>query len=405
MYRQLGLIFLILLLGCESILEIRLDHEDPQIVVIGLFTKNEPWQVLVQRTVGVQEDLTQTPRIEDAVVTIEGSDGSMVELTHKGGGFYYADTSLPRVGIMYTLKVKAEGYRSVEANDQVPRLVRVQDVKHITDRERTEISLFDEPRIENYYAISFLDDNLYWSYFRVLNPELYDQMKRFSIQDPFSTYIDQPEVRHALIHDKPFDGRQFILSLSRSYDDHPTTYVRSISRSYYDYYLSKIVQENTRGANFSEPAPLRSNVFGGQGVFAGYNLHVEGDVHPEMIGELILGTYEEVYPDSRSDRIEFTLHPNHAVTGFMQYTKDSEVINVSLDGGYSITNNESYEYLLQLHHTQASFFRNTELSINDRNGVDDPEIKIYLSATADALDRNGNYVSFSRSFFKRDEGN
>ena len=402
MYRQFGLIFLILLLlGCESTLEIKLEHKEPQIAVISLFTENEPWQVLVQRTVGVQENLTQSPRIENATVTIAGSDGSLVELTHRGGGFYYSDTSLPKPEIMYTLRVDAGGYGSVEANDQIPRQVKVENIKYIEARERTEITFSDEPGIKNYYAISFLTDYLQWSSFSVLSPELYDQMKRFSIQDPLATYIDQPEVSHALIHDKPFDGTRFTLSLSKSDHDKLTTYVRSISKNYYDYYLSKIVQKNAKGQAFSEPAPLRSNIRGGQGVFAGYSSHVEGDILPETIKDLVLGTYEQ-RRNSQSETIEFTLHPNYTVTGFMRYTKGSETINVSLDGGYSITNNESYDHSIQLHHTQESFFRNTALKVGVGFRYNEPDVTTSLSFSAFSHDSNGDPMDFGRFFSKKD---
>lgn len=419
MYRQISLILMITFLGCESILEVELEGTVSEIVVTSVFTEDTPWQVLIQRTVGIQEGPSQSSIIDSAIVTIEGSNGSFVSLAHKGGGFYYADTELPQSGVIYTLRVEADGYKDVEATDQIPSPPKVQDIRQINAQGRIEVTLDDESGVTNYYAISVLSPGLQRRQFNVLNAELDDQMKVFAIQDPFVPYVDRPDVSVALIHDSPFDGKQFNLELSlgSQYSGDLSVHVRSISEVYFDYFFSKSVQENAEDLAFAEPAPLKSNIRGGQGLFAGYSLYVHGILSPEKIKDRIIGTYyQSSYrqfpedPDMKSHSIEFTLHPDYSASGFMEFpspTGSDEVSVVSLNGGYTLrytnTIRGAVDYFIQLHHDEETFFRNAVLRLEVQGSARPiAEQAIHLTSYQEAWDRSGNYASIHRSFNRRD---
>lgn len=396
------------MLGCETVLEIELERSDPEIVATSVFTENRPWQVLLQRTVAVHEEEALPSTIENATVSVHGDDGSMIELVHKGGGFYYGDASLPRPGVEYTLSVEAEGYERIQATDQIPGKLNVQNVRYMEDRERIIITFEDEDEAHNYYAVSFFSSpQIVQRAFSVLNAELSEQMKQFAIQDPLAPDSDRPQVKVALIHDEPFNGTQFDLLLDLGFGSgNPTTYLRSVSKAYYDYFLSRVVQENTVGSPFAEPAPLKSNVRGGQGIFAGYTLYVDGNLSPENIKDRIIGTYyrSSAYmhppdPDAIFAEIEFSLHQDHSVTGSLQYPAPKGSGNViSLDGGYTITDYSSEPYFfVQLHHNSDTFFRNVELRV----GADFKDQSMYLTADQTVTGRNGSFLTISRTFVKR----
>lgn len=402
--------FPLVLLGCESIIELELESVDPEIVVTSVFTENVPWQVVIQRTVGLQEEGTHPSMIDDAIVTIEGSDGSFLELTHKGGGFYYSDTSLPQIGVIYTLSVKADGYRNIEASDEIPDQERQPYVRSVKSDQRTAIILYDEAGVENYYAISMLTANVYWQDFSVLNSELDHQVKQYAIQDPFSPYVDRPQVPVVLIHDRSFDGKQYDLLLSIPkifWTTNLSTYVNSVSKAYYEYYLSSIIQRNAENLSLVEPAPLKSNVQGGQGIFAGYNLYVDGALSPEKIRNQIIGTYDlsSIYTDPvdstvLSDEIIFTLYSDQSVTGGMKYYSQGDSVFISLEGGFTITDHGSSQYLIQLHHSEDTFFRNAELKINVQPRSNSACLS--LTMNQEDKDRDGNDHSIARTFRKRD---
>ncbi len=416
MHRLLGLILLVTLLGCENVLEIELERVTPEMVVTSTFTENEPWQVLVHRTVGIQEgDATLPSIVGHATVTIQGDDGSLVLLTHKGGGFYYGDTSLPQSGVMYTLKIEADGFRDVEAADQIPGKAKILDVTYtggdIDSGIGIKLTLDDEAEVENYYAVSlFSSRKINKQYFSVLNAELAEQINQLVAQDPFFPYTDEPIIREALLHDRPFDGKQFYLSLSARFSNSiPSTYVRSVSKAYYDYYLSRIVQENADELWYGEPAPLKSNIRGGHGIFAGYSLHVVGDLSPVNVKSQILGTYDlistiviPIESNVQQVKNEFTFHPDHSVTGFIRYPSGGNAGTVSVDGGFTITDAGASDYLIQLHHDADTFFRNTELEITYTGTYDNPTLA--LTSIQQVLDANERGVSIQRMFHKRGIG-
>lgn len=364
-------------------------------VVLSTFTENTPWQVKIQRTVDLQGSSPQSPAVKDATVTISGNDGSFVELVHRGGGFYYSDESLPKTGVLYTLKAQASGYQSVEATDQIPNSIQIEKVQILAKQDLIKIELYDEADIRNYYQITVVSTDLVRRPFTVLNGELEDQMTQFAIQDPLVPDVSRPEVDMALIHDAPFNGKQFSIALSAylSYlsgafelSDSPqierSVYISSTSKAYYDYYLSKFVQSNNKNLPFSEPTPVISNVINGHGVFAGYNLYVGGSkITPETIKQSLIAKYElehynSEYPERhRSHKIEFSLHEDMSVTGFMnfpQLSPNTAPQIVSLAGGFSITqSNPRYEYVVELHHDATTFFKDAQLEIRDSNNITD----------------------------------
>ncbi|MCY4233473.1 MAG: DUF4249 family protein [Bacteroidetes bacterium] len=370
----MGLVFLILLSGCENILNVELQPLNPEIVVTCVFTENSPWQVIIQRTIGPKDDPVLPSAIEHANVSISGSDGSHIDLTHKGGGFYFGNQSLPQSDIVYSLKVKALGYTTVEASDQIPTELSVQGVLQ-QNRQRMVITINDHGGINNYYAISlFLPNQIIKGDFRVLNAELHGQIRQLSVEDPFAPSVYQPYINLALIHDKPFDGKPYQLVLSKLSTEYPSTYVRSVSQSYYDYYVSKIVQINSGDLPFSEPAPIKSNIQGGQGIFAGYRLHVDGILTPQSLKKQLIGIYHlketQIYPQEPNTAmidIKFSLHEDHSVSGYLRHSLQSDsTAEISLDGGYTITDIGLNKYYVQLHHSSDTFFKNTELVIERR---------------------------------------
>ena len=273
-----------------------------------------------------------------------------------------------------------------------------------------KLTLDDQAEVENYYAVSLLSSRqIYKQYFSVLNAELAEQINQLVAQDPFFPYTDEPTIREALLHDRPFDGKQFDLSLSTIFGNSiPSTYVRSVSKAYYDYYLSRIVQENAEELWYGEPAPLKSNIRGGHGIFAGYSLHVVGDLSPVNVKSQILGTYylssTSVYPiESNVQQVknEFTLHPDHSVTGFIRYPSDGNSGIVSVDGGFTITDMGAFGYLVQLHHDADTFFRNSELEITHTGTYDVP---ILALTSSQVLDNNQRTVRIQRTFHKKEDG-
>ena len=409
MYRAASffVVFSFAIMGCENPIEIAFQDVSSEIVVIAPFTVDIPWQVSLQGTVNIQDDTPKPSVIENATVKIQGDDGSVVELSHWGGGFYTSPTTFPKVGVTYTLTVEADGYQRVEASDRIPDPTVVRDVrirKSEIDR-RFEIEIEDDGNVKNYYEIAVLYPNFATFPLIVSSPELEEQMRSFAIQDPLLPDVTRPEVNHALIRDTPFNGERYVISLTQLQppnDDHveQSVHIRTVSKAYYEYYRSRIIQENANGLPFAEPARILSNIQNGQGIFAGYYLHIHGGTTYQSIRDRLHGSYvATIYYYYDKERgfnsvdyldlgasIQLTLHPDYSTTGEMRLppldsnTTTDQVKVVSLDGGYSIHRygtDLSYGgyYVLSLYHSSDTILRDIEFVVWRPNSTD-PEFSL-----------------------------
>ena len=405
MYRILSLVLLLTAVtGCENLIEIKLPDSSSEIVVLAPFTTDIPWQVTLQRTVSVH-DTSPTPAvIENASVTIQGEDGSVVELSDWGGGFYTSPTTFPKVGVTYTLTVEAEGFKRVEARDRIPEPVTVRDVRisDIGGIRYFEVEIEDDGNVENYYDLTITDKFLVGGQkFIVTSLELEEQMRNFAIQDPISPDVTRPPLNRALIRDTPFNGERYVISFNRIQEQlggreddilEQSVYIHTVSRAYYEYYRSKIIQENANSLPFAEFAGVLSNVKNGQGVFAGYHLHVHGDVTYQSIKDRLTGTYtatDYIYEYTDPDEcdgcfaadylavgasIELTLNPDYSTTGQMRLpplgldAPGDEAEVVSLDGGYSIVRRDPYGYYgLSFYHSSDTILRDVQFLLIRRH--------------------------------------
>ncbi|MXW33412.1 MAG: DUF4249 domain-containing protein [Rhodothermaceae bacterium] len=375
--------------GCESLLDVDFQYTPSEIVVIAPFTEDIPWQVTLQKTSSIHDPTPKPDIIEDAIVKIQGDDGSSLELSHWGGGFFTSPEAFPHVGVTYTLTVEVEGYERIEAVDRIPDPVVVNDVRifdpiDTNTGRRFEIEIQDDGDVDNYYELAITNSNLHGTTFKVTNSELEDQMRSFAIQDPLLPDITQPEINRALIRDSPFNGDTFVISFTEQYPRYslePTVYIRTVSRAHYEYYRSQIIQENSNNLPFAEPARVQSNISNGQGVFAGYHRHTHGAITYQSILNRLVGNYTatryEGYDDDqgfptdylgRGASISLTLNSDYSVVGQMHFppidgdssTDQAEL--VSLNGGYSVQGYDSFYgyYILTFYHSSDTILRDLQ---------------------------------------------
>ena len=430
--RVFGLVILLsVVVGCENLIEIEIQDASPEIVVIAPFTVDVPWQVSLQSTVSIHDTTPKPAVIENASVIIQGDDGSMVELSHWGGGFYTAPTTFPKLGVIYTLTVDADGYERVEASDHIPDPVMVRDVR-ISDlgfERRFEVEIQDDGNIENYYEFAITNARLGSEFFIVTSSELEEQMRSFAIQDPLAPDLARPELNRALIRDTPFNGERYVISLTQLQPDQDdleqSVYIRTVSKAHYDYYRSQIIQENANNLPFAEPAGVLSNIKNGHGIFAGYHLKVHGEATYQSVMDHLPGTYEATtyqyydndddspYPLdylSRGATIQLTLNSDYSTTGRMHlppFGSDSltdPVEIIPLDGGYSI---QGYDpgygyYILTLYHSSDTILRDIQFVIRpDWSNLGYLTLSSNLSRSSDwaresSARFNGGDIRFSR---------
>ncbi len=388
--------------GCETVVDADIETGPAQLVVTSLFTPDEPWRVVVQRTVGTQEVAAFPAVVEDATVTIRGHDGSFVALSHKGGGFYHANSPSPRFGVTYTLHAAADGFRTVEAVDRLPEPVVVMAVRVRARSDadqatrRIDIEIRDDGEVRNFYELSVLHNKQgYEVPFTLLNAELEDQIRSLDPGDLFEPELTTPYVRRALIRDDPFDGKLFTFRLETEsiYGD-ATIYIRTVSEAYYLYRRTRLLQQDADHNPFVEPVRIQSNIRGGQGVFAGYSLDAHGALSSRRLRSMISGAYTAVGFEGRENNepvnylaeggsVAITLRPDFTVVGRMRLpSSDGAPTTIALDGGFSFQGSD-----IRLFHSTDTVLRDMDLRF-------DPDSNSLSGSIGDS--RHNAYIRFAR---------
>ena len=347
-------------LGCESPIEFPGDPFRPELVVISEFSEHSSWQAAVQRTVDFDEVVALPAVVENATVTVTGDDGSMVELKHKGGGFYQSNCCRPKPGITYQLAADADGFAQASAIDGLPIPARIKGVRRTSviregrPAARLEIDFDDEGGVRNYYELSLvLDVRWYDIRFTILNAEVRDQLSDYGTGDILEPDLATIYVERLLLHDEAIDGQAFTLVLEtdpfhsiEQIGGPLSVKLRTVTEAYYQYWRTRRLQDNSEGDPFVEPVRIRSNVTGGRGLFGGYAPETHGALTDAAMREQISGSYIISRFRVRQDGIgrnymglggsgELNVRTDNTVIGGMQIPIDEgEPWSVSLNGGF-----------------------------------------------------------------------
>ncbi len=127
---------IVLLAACDEPIELDINQVDPKIVIEGLVTDKPGYQMVkVSRSVGFYTE-GKTPRITNAVVTVEDDLGEVVSFTHNprnhpdSAGIYLPPSGfVGKIGRTYTLHVNADG-KDFEATDQLLPVISMDSLKY-----------------------------------------------------------------------------------------------------------------------------------------------------------------------------------------------------------------------------------------------------------------------------------
>lgn len=319
--------------GCER--EINLEHlrPDPKLVLNSLALQGDTLAVELSRTWFYTENVPDV-YVSGADVELYVNDVLRERLTEtKNEGGYPVDETIrykslsyiPATGDRIRLVASKEGFKTAEAVTEVPRPCAVSDCRliqetvrdtsswwgnytsiHVTQTNKIQFTLRDEPGEENYYLLYFRQGKLYgdgeyaayaWYSF---SPD-YGSEPLFAVQnsafDQIFGYDGVGGYNGLVFTDELFEGKSYQLNIpwntSFSYtmdvDYRPymyRCYVYSISRSYYNYMktLHDLYESGFTGdlaeIGFAEPIRIYSNVEGGTGILGGgylYSQEFEGE--------------------------------------------------------------------------------------------------------------------------------
>ncbi|MDX2069615.1 MAG: DUF4249 domain-containing protein [Haliscomenobacter sp.] len=283
---------LLQLFACEKP-QLPLENYTPSLVVISNFNTLDGIQVQVSKS---QSPLDNGPTEYINYATVEIWESGLLleklslnDTREAKTPFYTSELLKPRVGVDYTVKVSAKGFRTVTATSRIPERVNLDSVKieklsSAPDdpgyvRYSFDLSIyFTDPRLErNFYHVNVFQKNVVVQKDGI---EQVEQIKKLSFSSVINTnYIVANYDGGFLIEDKPIDGNSIRIPVPISIRmpagvpnlDEMIVELRSVSEEYYLFHSTVSRQQNNSDQPFSDPVVLFNNIRNGQGVFAGYS--------------------------------------------------------------------------------------------------------------------------------------
>ncbi|NNF59482.1 MAG: DUF4249 domain-containing protein [Rhodothermaceae bacterium] len=297
----IGLLLLTLLLtvlgGCETVVDVNVPPHERQLVAQGFFAPESLWTVRVSHTVGYSEP-TVPGLVEDAAVEIWEGDQLLERLARRDSGTYIALGSRPELGRLYSLRVSAPGYETVEGGGALPSPPQItafepalvsapSETRRIV---RLRLILDDLAGETNYYTLAVLHlralVDLQAGSVTSLPPALFPfTSDNPSLGNPLPNPLDpdSPTYYQALLRDDRFDGQAHTLDVEIAYDvasppsPGPTVQrafvvlFAALSEDLYRYAKTAPEQALFGENPFAEPLRVYSNLSNGFGLFAGFS--------------------------------------------------------------------------------------------------------------------------------------
>lgn len=294
------LIYLLLVItgGCELVINVEQPPFQPSIVLGSFIGPDTTIMVNLSEDRYVLERPDEFDPITGATVQLfEGNQlvGVLEEITTgqdsqfpiQNGGRYGLDFR-PSPGVEYRLEVEKEGFKSVQATEQLPANSPRFEVLNIDQGQfsdtEIEIKIFDETGRDYYEISAYLSVNTFSGHYDDVTQEFQvDSIWRST--NMLSMYTENIAVEQhnsSIFSDRLFDGRSYELDMETylnvwvnpdvDVDPDPvlTIEVRRVSEAYFNYINSSALQWWVDGDPFAEPVQAFSNVENGRGVFGSY---------------------------------------------------------------------------------------------------------------------------------------
>jgi hypothetical protein len=281
--------FLLGLTACETMVDLEVPREDPNLVINSQFWPDTEFELCVSDARDLIDGEGSMRAIEDAKVELL-ENGKLLEVVpYVGDCLYRSPKSRPVPGREYTVRASAEGYLDVEAVDPAPEPVRV-EFDYELDDVHTEpidvtITLHDPLQIENWYRLMVL--------YRHTDPAGYretwypapgfktDDEAIISEAQDYIEFEDDGEFETAFFSDKLLDHGPaghairlkvpppFLLDESDLID--LIVILDNVSYNLHQYATSHRLYREVGDNPFSEPVHVWTNVENGFGIFGGFN--------------------------------------------------------------------------------------------------------------------------------------
>jgi hypothetical protein len=270
--------FILLIAGCQKTVSIDIGQIKPRLVVNSILDKDSLIRVQLSKSRTMTDSTLYIERINVATIKIF-EDGILKQTLTKGLNGLFNSTMKPRIGSGYRIEIEDTGFGHIEASALIPpapHLVYAAQTLDLTPGATTQY---------NKFKIGLSDDGI--------QPNFY-YLRAFLIKKPYMPGANPVYVTKCNIYSDDnivvtddhtlkgvvFDGAAFVGSSYELIVYTPTKITTNyylwlelcnISRDYYKYLVSGIMQNNAGNNPFAEPVIIKSNIQNGTGIFGAKN--------------------------------------------------------------------------------------------------------------------------------------
>ena len=329
--------FLLLFLSCVKDKKLLLANESEILVLYCTFNPDSTWELRLSSTVSIGQYSQTFPKINGALVTLFENNILIDTFSNSSDGIYTSALK-PLVNKSYTVKVIADGFDKIEATDSlpinngnilvhelqnqiIPKKLPPPSVDEVYYVAPVNLSIEDKLSERNYYRIEsrarikdasqipqeVLDNGLlHYEKETLITDD--DRFEPFNIDDavicfkdvgldgqtfnmrPYFvvganvndflgkyTFFFEPNSLDYFDNGYNLIGRNYPTKIGGSdrWDLEYQVILKTISKTYYEYTRSRMLQNYNRTIPGSQFNNVYSNVQGGKGIFAGFQIQVK----------------------------------------------------------------------------------------------------------------------------------
>lgn len=282
MKRYNWILILVLITGCQLVVDFDIPVDKPKLVLNAIVNPDSTWKVSVSQSRHILDRFPSADVPNANVILMDENENLLGYLQQEKPGEYGSD-SKPQVNTKYKLKVEVPGYETLLAQTTIPQPIPVTAIKIDTVlkdwySEVTAELTFTDPPEKNYYQV-------YWAAEVSVQSGTSTGEKTDTITYLFPLYLPQTEFEEssAVFNDTKFNNTTTKIKVQLNHLAFGTIIKHRIilfnlNEDYYNYELTRRLQERTSGDPFAQPVQVFTNITNGIGIFtacAGYSFELE----------------------------------------------------------------------------------------------------------------------------------
>lgn len=285
MKKYLTILLMSALCGCELVVDVDIPIEKNTLVLNSLFNPDSTWKARVSLSRHILDEAPYS-YVDNALIVVFEDETPIDTLQFDSLGYYRSINGRPQAGKNYSMRAVTADHGNAFASSWCPKPI-------LAEFSPIQSTIGESGIPEYAFTISFHDlagQDFYQvmaiSEYRYTNPHTGQGFVNRSNVHIWSDDegIDDDEIANIegfFFPDVLFDGKDFSVNVKMQPNMWGGNakakyyiYFRAVSKDYYKYKVTSLLQNYTSGDPFAQPVNVYNNIENGFGIFAGFTQSV-----------------------------------------------------------------------------------------------------------------------------------